>query len=148
MRTAVALLAACLLLPGISSLDLGNPKNSRAASNALGRRQVLQRVAGSIAGGTLAEIMNPLQAMASENPSKNDELFKTYQVIPDASSSLKPRIKSMQVRASAVVESLKAFRFGLHCAFATFRHDDPSDDSTAHHYFCPLIHSFTGALIL
>jgi hypothetical protein len=95
----VALLAACLLLQGVSSLDLGSPK-----TNALGRRQVLQRVAGSIAAGTLAEWVNPLQAMASENPSVDGQ-FKTYRVIPDASSSLKPRIKSMEVRASAVVEA-------------------------------------------
>jgi hypothetical protein len=98
----VALLAACLLLRGISSLDLGSPKNIRTASNVLGRRNMLQRVAGSIAVGTLAEWVNPLQAMASESPS-DDEQFQTYRVIPDASSSLKPRIKSVQVRPGAVV---------------------------------------------
>jgi hypothetical protein len=93
----VALLAACLLLQGVSSLDLGSPK-----TNALGRRQVLQRVAGSIAAGTLTEWVNPLQAMALESVSAEKE-FQTYRVIPDASSSLKPRIKSVQVRSSAVV---------------------------------------------
>jgi hypothetical protein len=98
----VALLTACLLLRKISSLDLGNPKNIRTSSNALGRRNMLQQVAGSIAVGSLAEWVNPLQAMASESRSTEKE-FQTYRVIPDASSSLKPRIQSVQVRARAVV---------------------------------------------
>jgi hypothetical protein len=92
----VSLITACLLLQEISSLNLGNSKNINTASGALGRRNMLQQVAGSIAVGSMAGWVNPSQAMALESP-KTEKEFQTYRVIPDASASLNPTIKSVQV---------------------------------------------------
>jgi hypothetical protein len=86
-----------LLFRGIWSLDLGGPK-----TNELGRRNLLKKVAGSIAAGTLAAWVDPLQVMALETP-YNDDIFQAYRIVPDASSKLNPRIKKVQVRAAGYI---------------------------------------------
>jgi hypothetical protein len=81
-----------LFCHGISALDVGGTRRNAAPN----RRDVLQRVAGSIAGGVLTDFVSPLQAQAVEkSPVKAD--FKAYRIIPDASSALNPKIKSIQV---------------------------------------------------
>jgi hypothetical protein len=114
----ILFLVGLFLLQAISALEMGRPTTDR--SNLLGRRSVLQRVAGTLAGGTLVEWINPWEVQALESVDSSNSVsdglsdsetsegssnrkgttdFQTYRVITDASSALNPSIKSVQVRA-------------------------------------------------